>query len=100
MATHSNVLAWRIPVDRGAWWATVPRVAGSNATERLRTATQQHDDHTNISKGKQSQSLSRISHTSSAQQPHTASGYHIGQCRYGAPLSSGNFSWKALLYYM
>ena len=23
MATHSSVLAWRIPKDRGAWWATV-----------------------------------------------------------------------------
>ena len=23
MATHSSVLAWRIPMDRGAWWATV-----------------------------------------------------------------------------
>jgi len=23
MATHSNILAWRIPRDRGAWWATV-----------------------------------------------------------------------------
>ena len=22
MATHSSVLAWRIPMDRGAWWAT------------------------------------------------------------------------------
>ena len=20
MATHSNILAWRIPMDRGAWW--------------------------------------------------------------------------------
>ena len=20
--THSNILAWRIPMDRGAWWAT------------------------------------------------------------------------------
>ena len=20
MATHSSILAWRIPVDRGAWW--------------------------------------------------------------------------------
>ena len=29
MATHSRVLAWRIPVDRGAWWATVHRVAKS-----------------------------------------------------------------------
>ena len=23
MATHSSVFAWRIPVDREAWWATV-----------------------------------------------------------------------------
>ena len=22
MATHSRILAWRIPMDRGAWWAT------------------------------------------------------------------------------
>ena len=26
MATHSGILAWRIPMDRGAWWATVHRV--------------------------------------------------------------------------
>ena len=29
MATHSSILAWRIPMDRGAWWATVHRVANS-----------------------------------------------------------------------
>ena len=23
MATHSNILAWTIPMDRGAWQATV-----------------------------------------------------------------------------
>ena len=23
MATHSSILGWRIPVDRGAWWVTV-----------------------------------------------------------------------------
>ena len=23
MATHSNILAWRIPMDRGVWWATI-----------------------------------------------------------------------------
>ena len=23
MTTHSNILAWRIPVDRGSWQATV-----------------------------------------------------------------------------
>ena len=22
MATHSSILAWRIPLDRGAWWPT------------------------------------------------------------------------------
>ena len=27
MAPHSSILAWRIPTDRGAWWATVHRVA-------------------------------------------------------------------------
>ena len=27
MATHSSTLAWRIPMDRGSWWATVHRVA-------------------------------------------------------------------------
>ena len=27
MATHSSILAWRIPTDRGAWWATIHVVA-------------------------------------------------------------------------
>ena len=34
MATNSNILAWRIPMDRGAWWATVCGVAKSRT--RLR----------------------------------------------------------------
>ena len=29
MATHSSILAWRIPMDRGAWWATVQGVTKS-----------------------------------------------------------------------
>ena len=29
MATHSCILAWRIPMDRGAWWATVHNVTKS-----------------------------------------------------------------------
>ena len=29
MATHSSILAWRIPMDRGAWWAAVYGVTKS-----------------------------------------------------------------------
>ena len=29
MATHSSILAWRIPMDRGAWQVTVHGVANS-----------------------------------------------------------------------
>ena len=29
MAAHSSVLVWRVPMDRGAWWATVHVVAKS-----------------------------------------------------------------------
>ena len=29
MVTHSSMLAWRIPMERGAWWATVHGVAKS-----------------------------------------------------------------------
>ena len=29
MATHSSILAWRTPMDTGAWWATVHKVAKS-----------------------------------------------------------------------
>ena len=27
ITTHSSILGWRIPLDRGAWWATVHVVA-------------------------------------------------------------------------
>ena len=37
MGTHSSILAWRIPVDRGAWRATVLGAAESDTTERLST---------------------------------------------------------------
>ena len=37
VATHCSFLAWRIPRDRGAWWATVHGVAQSDTTERLST---------------------------------------------------------------
>ena len=29
MTTHSSILSWRIPMDGGAWWATVHGVSKS-----------------------------------------------------------------------
>ena len=29
MATHSSILTWKIPMDRGAWWATVHGITNS-----------------------------------------------------------------------
>ena len=29
MATHPSILAWRLPMDRGAWWASVYGVSKS-----------------------------------------------------------------------
>ena len=29
MATHSSILAWRIPMEEGAWWAAVHGIAKS-----------------------------------------------------------------------
>ena len=39
MATHSSILAWRIRLDRGAWWATYSPwgCKESDTTERLNT---------------------------------------------------------------
>ena len=38
IATHSSILAWRIPMNRGAWWATVLGVAEWDTTEWLSIA--------------------------------------------------------------
>ena len=35
MTIHSNILAWRIPMDRGAWWATVHGVATRQIRQQL-----------------------------------------------------------------
>ena len=37
MATDSSILAWRIPMDRGAWWATIHGVVELDTTEQLST---------------------------------------------------------------
>ena len=39
VATHSSILAWKNPMDRGAWWATVYGIAESDMTERVHTHT-------------------------------------------------------------
>ena len=40
MATHSGILAWRIPTERRAWWAIVHGVKKEmDTTERLSTHT-------------------------------------------------------------
>ena len=43
MATHSSILAWRIPVDRGVWRVTVHGVRKeSDITEQLSTVHVYH----------------------------------------------------------
>ena len=42
MATHSSILAWRIPMDGGVWWATVHGLTKSwTQLKRLSTHTQE-----------------------------------------------------------
>ena len=43
MAPHSSISAWRIPTDRGAWWATVHGVTKSQTRLKwLHTHTHTH----------------------------------------------------------
>ena len=48
MATHSGILAWRIPMDRRAWWARVHGVAKtwtrlSDSTQDIEISQQERD---------------------------------------------------------
>ena len=54
MATHSSILAWRVPMDRGAWWATVRRVAKSWTRLRDVTFTFSNSISTNVFKRNES----------------------------------------------
>ena len=40
MATHSSILAWKNPMDGGAWKATVQGVAKSDPQLSIHTCTQ------------------------------------------------------------
>ena len=44
MATHSSILAWRIPMDRGVWWATARGTAKSWTllSDQAQHSTAQH----------------------------------------------------------
>ena len=35
MTTYSSILAWGIPMDGGAWWVTVHRVAKDSVTTEV-----------------------------------------------------------------
>ena len=72
MATHSSILAWRIP------WTEAPDGLQSMGLQRAG-----HDWATNTQIGKklEIQFLSCASHISSAQKPHIASSSHTRQCQ-------------------
>ena len=40
MATHSSILAWRIPIDRGTWWAPEQLSTAQHTLSGLSKVTQ------------------------------------------------------------
>ena len=49
MATHSSIVAWRIPMGRVAWWATVHGVTKSETQlKQLRKDTHLRKDYTDV----------------------------------------------------
>ena len=47
MATQSSILAWRIPMDRGAWQATVHNISKSQTCLNL-LIVHTHTQHTGL----------------------------------------------------
>ena len=53
MATHSSILVWRTPMDRGAWRATGPGVPGSQTTKHTAWQAQGRGDSPKLPKRKE-----------------------------------------------
>ena len=62
MATHSSVLAWRIPGDRGAWWAAVYGVAQSWTWQKWLSSSSSRQWRTEEVEVMQSMGLQRVGH--------------------------------------
>ena len=45
MTTHSRILAWRIPIDRGAWWASYSPWDRKESGTTKQLSTAQHKGH-------------------------------------------------------
>ena len=45
MTTHSRILAWRIPIDRGAWWASYSPWDRKESDTTKQLSTAQHKGH-------------------------------------------------------
>ena len=56
LAIHFSILVWRIPMDRGAWWASVHRVVKS----QTRLSDEAHMLHTKSTGNKEKLSFSKI----------------------------------------
>ena len=46
--THSSILGWRIPMDRGSWWATVHRVAKKSDKTEVTEHSHLHIPHLDL----------------------------------------------------
>ena len=62
MATCSSILAWRTPMDRGAWWATIHGVAKawtrlSNSAQHRKEKIRPHGTETDLSLAHQDLSI-------------------------------------------